>query len=228
LANSQWTAGILARERGIAARVLYPPVFDPGTGLPWAERQNTFLCLGRFHGSKRFELVIDILARAREHVRDLRLHIVGSNVDREYASRLRARASRHPDWITVDEDLPQAELRALMAHSRYGIHAMVDEHFGMAVAEMARAGCVVFVHDSGGQVEAIGGLPELRWGTEDEAVARIRAVAADRERQTALSARLRSHAERFSTGRFVQEFREIVDGHGTAMALKRGSRNSSA
>jgi glycosyltransferase involved in cell wall biosynthesis len=228
LANSRWTAALLAGERGIAARVLYPPVVDPGAGLPWAQRQNTFLCVGRFHGSKRFELVIDILARAREHLRDLRLHIVGSNVDREYASRMRARAGRYADWITIDEDLPQAELLALMARSRYGLHAMVDEHFGMAVAELARAGCIVFVHDSGGQVEAIGGLPELRWSTEDEAVARIRDVAADGERQAALSARLRSHAERFSTERFVQEFRAIVDNHGTAMALKRGSRNSSA
>ena len=33
-----------------------------------------------------------------------------------------------------------------MGRSRYGIQAMENEHFGMATAEMTRAGCLVFAH----------------------------------------------------------------------------------
>jgi glycosyltransferase involved in cell wall biosynthesis len=212
LANSAWTAGLLQRERGIAATVLYPPVVDSGPGLPWHERSNTFLCVGRFHGSKRFELAVSILARARASMPDLRLRIIGSSVDREYRRRLVAMVRQFPEWITIEEDLTQPHLLDVMRQSRYAIHAMENEHFGMAAAEMARAGCIVFVHDSGGQVEAVGGAPEVLWRTADEAVSRIRAVAlSSRAEQGALSARLSTHAARFSSERFVREFRDIVD-----------------
>lgn len=228
LANSEWTAAALRKDHGIDARVLYPPVVDPGAGRPWAERTNTFLCVGRFHGSKRFERVVSILERVRAWLPDLRLRIVGSNVDAEYTRRLVAMARRFPEWITIDEDLPQRQLLELMGSCRYGIHAMEYEHFGMAVAEMARAGCVVFVHDSGGQVEAVGGAPELLWTTADDAVSRIREVVQHAPLQARLSAQLQNHATRFSSDRFVRELRAIVDDYGTAMALNAGLRSSSS
>lgn len=228
LAVSAWTADGLWNDHGMAAQVLYPPVVDPGKGLPWSERTDTFLCVGRFHGSKRFELVVSILARARAWIPDLRLHIVGANVDAEYTRRLVAMKRRFSDWITVDQDLTQSQLLALMRRCRYGIHAMEYEHFGMSVAEMARAGCIVFVHNSGGQVEAVGGTPEVLWRTPDEAVSRIRTVVQDPRLQEDLSRRLQSHAARFSTERFVQELRGIVDDYGVAMALKPGSRSNSS
>ena len=44
-----------------------------------------------------------------------------------------------------------------MATHRYGIHGMREEHFGMAPAEMARAGAIVWVPRGGGQTEIVGG-----------------------------------------------------------------------
>ena len=56
LTNSRWTASGLVRLGEVSTpRVLYPPVRDPGAGLAWADRDDTFLCIGRFHGSKRIE-----------------------------------------------------------------------------------------------------------------------------------------------------------------------------
>ena len=81
LANSRWTADGLARMGGLST-VLYPPVLDPGEGEPWQRRSNTFLCIGRFHGSKRIEVAISIVRRVRADVMpDARLVIVGSAVD---------------------------------------------------------------------------------------------------------------------------------------------------
>jgi glycosyltransferase involved in cell wall biosynthesis len=228
LANSHWTAEALRRDHGIAARVLYPPVVDPGPGRTWEARFDTFLCLGRFHGSKRLELVIDLVNRVRAWMPGARLHIVGSNVDRDYTQRLRHAAAPFHEWITIDEDLPRARIAALMSTYRYAVHAMEYEHFGMAVAEMARAGCIVFVHDSGGQVEAVGGAPELRWRTAGDAVLRIKRVVEDVELQRALSAQLRRHAAQFSTERFVREFREIVALHPAAMERNPGLRSRSS
>ena len=62
LANSRWTAGGLERLGEVSKPiVLYPPVLDPGEGLPWSDRDDTFLCIGRFHGSKRIELAMSIV-----------------------------------------------------------------------------------------------------------------------------------------------------------------------
>ena len=48
-----------------------------------------------------------------------------------------------------------------MASHRYGIHGMREEHFGMAPAELARAGAIVWVPRGGGQMEIVGHEPAL-------------------------------------------------------------------
>lgn len=209
LANSRWTA---VRLRGAPrVRVMYPPVADPGEGDPWDARADTFLCVGRFHPTKRIETVVSIVRRLRAGaIPGARLLIVGSAVHAAYARTIRRTAARDADWIAVREDVARSELHALMGRSRYGLHAMADEHFGMATAEMARAGCLVFPHKSGGSVEAVGGEPRLLWATEDEAVSRVGALAIDAGARDEVRARLRRHAAGFSAERFVDEFLAVV------------------
>lgn len=212
LANSRWTAAGLTGCAGVPpARVLYPPVLDPGVGEPWQQRSNTFLCIGRFHGSKRIETAMSIVRKIRaQAMPDARLLVVGSRVDDDYSRRLHRFAARDRDWIDFREDLPRAGLNALMGRCRYGIQAMEYEHFGMASAEMARAGCLVFPHASGGSVEVVDHDERLLWRTEDDAVARIGAVARDGAARDAIRWRLQNHAATFSTERFVDEFHDII------------------
>lgn len=96
-----------------------------------------------------------------------------------------------------------------MARHRYGIHGMVDEHFGMAVAEMARAGCVVFAHDSGGQREIVAD-DRLLHASDDDAVRKIERVLADRSTQARLREQLRARSERFSAESFMASVRALV------------------
>lgn len=208
LANSRWTADGLEQLGEVSPPiVLYPPVLDPGEDVPWSERDDVFLCIGRFTASKRIEVAIEIVRAARaQSIPHARLVIVGSPVDAEYTSGLRNLAAGEP-WIEFREDLPRAELNRLMARSRYGLQPMVGEHFGMATAEMTHAGCLVFAHRSGGTPEVLNREDALLWTTAAEATARIAAMpAAD-----ALRDRLRKNAQQFSTERFVQRFRTIVE-----------------
>lgn len=207
LANSQWTARELEHLGEVSTPiVLYPPVIDPGAGLSWHQRDDLFLCIGRFHGSKRIEMAVSIVQRIRERVLPgARLIIIGSPVDAEYTTRIHGIASRAGDWIEFREDVSRSDLNALMGRSRYGIQAMENEHFGMATVEMIRAGCIVFAHNSGGSPEVLNNEDSVLWTTEDEAVekfARLDAVP--------LRTRLRQHAQSFSVERFVDQFRSIV------------------
>ncbi len=212
LVNSNWTGEHVRSFLGGHPRTLYPPVADAGPGLPWAERAPHFLAVGRISPEKEYERVMRILARVRVHAPDLRLTIVGTS-DRHtarYFGTLQSLARSLGEWIQFRRNISRDELRALMASHRYGLHGMREEHFGMAPAEMARAGVVVWVSNGGGQTEIVGDEPALRFDSEDEAVRKIGAVLTDPAEQERLRCRLAERAELFSTDRFVREVRDVV------------------
>jgi hypothetical protein len=98
-----------------------------------------------------------------------------------------------------------------MASHRYGIHGMREEHFGMAPAELARAGVIVWVPRGGGQMEIVGNEPALMYDSEDDAVAKITATMASPAEQQRLTRLLAGVSDQFSTGHFTRQVREIVN-----------------
>ena len=80
----------------------------------------------------------------------------------------------------------------------------------MAVAELVRAGTIVFLPRGGGQVEIVGGDERFLYRTAEEAVEKIVCTMRDPGLQESLRATLASLGKRFSSERFVQEFRQIV------------------
>ena len=210
LVNSEFIAARIRTLHGIEPVVLHPPVPGEFPDVPWAARENGFVMVGRISPEKRIEDVVEILRRVRGQVPSVRLHVVGTDDDPAYTASIRRLAAADAAWITLHENLARAELVALLARQRYGIHAMAREHFGIAVAEMVRAGCVVFVPRTGGPIEIVGDDDRLLFGSSEEADEKICAVLRDPERQAALRAHLATRAERFSTEAFVTRFRQLV------------------
>ena len=211
LANSNWTAAQLHRLFDIDVRTIYPPVV--GTeGLQWNRRRTAFLAIGRFSPEKEYERVMSILARVREHVPDLTLTIVGSfeRHARQYYEQIRTRAESLGPWITFHQDLSREAIGALMAETRYGIHGMREEHFGMAPAEMTRAGMIVWVPNGGGQVEIVDRDPALVYDTEEGAARSILEVLRDDAEQHRLRVRLAEQSQQFSEARFMREVQAVV------------------
>jgi glycosyltransferase involved in cell wall biosynthesis len=212
LVNSDWTGQHVEGFLGVPTRTLYPPVADPAPGAPWQERRNGFLAIGRLSPEKEFERVMTILARVRDRVPGITLTIVGTwdRHARRYRDRLFDQARSLGSWIEFRQNVSREEIRALMATHRYGIHGMREEHFGMAPAELARAGCIVWVPRGGGQMEVVGQEPALMYDSKDDAVEKIvRALASPAEQD-----RLRqvlTASDRFSTANFVRQVRDIVD-----------------
>ena len=212
LANSDWTARRVERLLGVTARTVYPPVADPDPPRPWEERARRFLLVGRISPEKEIERVMRILSRVRRHAPDLELTIVGTCDPgaRRYRRGLVRLASSLGSWITFRENLPRAEMRALMASSRYGIHGMREEHFGMAPAELVRAGALVWLGRGGGQVEIVDGEDALLYDTEEEAAEKIATVLSSPAEERRLREHLQARGERFAPARFVDEVRDIV------------------
>ena len=213
LVNSDWTGERVSTFLGIETRTLYPPVVDPAPAVPWSERRNAFLAVGRISPEKEYERVMRILARVREHAPDITLTIIGTR-DRHagrYFRSLTSLAASLGSWIDFRDNLARDEVQALMVSGRYGIHGMREEHFGMAPAEMARAGAIVWVPRGGGQMEIVGREPALMYESDDDAVQKISATLASASEQQRLREGLAIVSEQFSTTNFMQQVRTIVN-----------------
>jgi glycosyltransferase involved in cell wall biosynthesis len=212
LANSAWTAGrVREMDGGVAVSVLPPPVAPALFNLPWEERANGFLCIGRIAAEKEIEKVIAIVEAARQQAPGLELHLVGSRgSEAAYYEKVRALVAARPSWLHLHEHLSRSDLQRMAGSYRYGIHGMRDEHFGMATAEMVEGGCIVFVPDSGGQVEIVGGNSGLIYANPDDAVQKIVQVLNSSDRQAELRAELAQRRGAFSSDRFMQAIRDAV------------------
>ncbi|HEY2942716.1 MAG TPA: glycosyltransferase [Vicinamibacteria bacterium] len=212
LVNSDWVGARIRRLHSVETITLRPPVAGSFPDVPWEARADGFCCVGRIAPEKRIERVLDVLAEVRRRGRDVRLHVIGAPDDLAYTRRVRERVARHADWATLHEDLPREALVRLLAANRYGLHAMEEEHFGMAVAEMARAGCIPFVPRGGGQVEIVGGDERFLYASAGEAVAKILATLDDPAEQRAMRAHLAARVPDFAVENFMERIRAVVEG----------------
>jgi len=210
LSNSGFIADRLRRLHGIGAATLFPPVPGGFPEVAWEARGSGFVFIGRILSVKRVLEMIDIIEGVRHRGHAVRLMICGTRDSQAYLERVQAAVDRHASWVQLHLELPRARMVEIVARQRYGILAMHDEHFGIGVAELLRAGCIPFVHDSGGCREIVGPLPLLRFGSEDDAVDKIDQVLRSTAVQADIRAALAKRKELFSEERFVREIRRAV------------------
>jgi glycosyltransferase involved in cell wall biosynthesis len=209
VANSEWTRRLFESRFGLAAAVVYPPVAGPPSPPgPWEEREDGFVFMGRLVPEKGLDLVVDILARVRR-TRPVHLHVLGREVRPAYTRAVRALRRRHGDWIRLEGPVYGEAKAAFLAGHKFGLSGCRGEAFGLAVAEMVKAGAVVWVPDGGGQTE-IAAHPDLVYRDAAGAAASILSVLAGPERQAALRRHLEARAAAFSADRFGAGMRAVV------------------
>lgn len=212
IANSQWSAELLKTRYGLTAPVVYPPVLGPApeTTPAWEQREDGFVCLGRLSPEKRVEEAVEIMRAVRQATgADLHLHVLGDPLHSPYGRRLQTLAAAAGPWVRLEGEVSGRQKWELLARHRYGIHACRGEAFGIAVAEMIRAGLVPFVPAMGG-VQEIVAAPALEYTDSAEATRKIAAVLQDPGQTTALRAHLARQAQQFSTARFVEGLHSVL------------------
>jgi glycosyltransferase involved in cell wall biosynthesis len=211
LVNSRFVAERYAEVHGIEPAVLHPPVPHVEAPQPWEAREDVFVCAGRISREKRIGAVVEILAEVRRRGYDVALRVVGPVTQPDYARGLEPLLARHREWVHVEGSLPKPEYARVLSGARYGLHGMHEEHFGIAVAEMQQAGCVVFAPDSGGPAEILGGDSRLLATSDADAVEKIVRVLDDAALQKDLHGEALARGARYGTERFTQEFLAHVE-----------------
>jgi glycosyltransferase involved in cell wall biosynthesis len=214
LTSSNWIGEVIAKAYRIETETLYPPAGGNFLRAPWEHREDGFVCVGRLSRNKRIEWMIENLARVRVQQPGLKFHIAGSLDSapdaQPYRRQLLELVRANSQWVQFHENLSREDLLGLLARNRYGIHANLEEHFGIAVAEMMLAGCIPFVYHKGGPVEIVGGDPHLTYTSADDAVGKILQMMSDPALQQGTLERLAARAHLFTVERFMRDVGALV------------------
>ncbi|MEM9907173.1 MAG: glycosyltransferase [Cyanobacteria bacterium P01_D01_bin.44] len=214
IANSQYTAQRVQKVYGIKADIVFPPVVTEIDALPWAEKEDAFLCSGRIVRPKQTHRVINILKAVREKGFDIKLHITGGGggvYAQRYMREIQDLAQQNSDWIYLHKDLSYKDYLKLLTRCRYGIHYK-PEPFGISVAEMLKAGMIPFVRTKGGQMEIVG--PDhhnILFADEKEGVDKIFEILSNQSLREDVLRSLEPRKELFSTERFIDNIRKTVE-----------------
>jgi glycosyltransferase involved in cell wall biosynthesis len=221
LVNSDRTGRWVKSLYGIDSTTVHPPAPGIFPDIPWEKRQDGFVMMGRLDRPKRFDWCLKVLSVVRTRFPQVTMHVVGTSHDEapDCPALLRSLVQANSSWATLHGDISRRDSAALVARQRYGMHAMKDEHFGMAVAEMLRAGCMPFVHNSGSLPEIVGHGGRLIYESEGDVAQKIMRVLRDPAAQEDMRQRLALRKDFYSVETFVRAIRAEVE---RALSFKRG------
>ncbi|BBE42754.1 Glycosyltransferase [Conexivisphaera calida] len=221
LANSSWTADVVRQTYGEVPYVLNPPI-PPNmevVSFPrrFEERARQVTMLGRFSEEKRYHWVIsELFPLLLKDVPDARLRIfggIGGRTSRSYFERLSRMVSRLSleGKVELIPNAPRSAINESMDSSRAFLHAMINEHWGIAVAEAMARGIPVVAHRSGGTWSDIlaRGAYGMGFESAEEASGALAKLLTDEEEWKRYSAPQRMMD--FTIDKFHARFSECVD-----------------
>lgn len=210
VANSNWSAAQLLNVRpGSHFPVVYPPVWESFPAVPWPEKNFAFVMIGRIASEKRIEAAISVLQAIRRRGHRVTLHLCGRIPNDTYGRRVTELCNTHREWIRIEGAIHGDRKARILSSCRFGLQMCANEAFGIAVAEMVKAGAITFAPQHGGPAEILQ-HSDLLFSNETDAVDKIEAVLTSPERQAGLRDHLASRSNLFSAERFMREARSRV------------------
>uniref|UniRef100_A0A7C4JIE0 Glycosyltransferase n=1 Tax=Ignisphaera aggregans TaxID=334771 RepID=A0A7C4JIE0_9CREN len=230
LTNSRWTADLCRQIYGDTPKVLNPPIAPNVEVLKkpreFDERVNAVVMLGRFSEEKRYHWVIEeVLPMLKKEVNDVKLYIFGgaktrtsiSYIERveELARRRGFRVSRRMDNsadLYLVPDAPRNTINNVMDRAKVFLHATINEHWGIAVAEAMARGLPVVVHRSGGTWSDLVAEGVYGYGYTDaqEAIETVSRILTDKNIWSSFSAKSIAKAKNLTLDKFIEQFRYLV------------------
>lgn len=210
IANSFWSARLIKEYYGVECKaVVYPAVPSEFPEVAWEEKEQAFVMIGRIAPEKKIEQAISILESVRAIGHAIRLHLCGEILDDAYGRRIARLCEQHAEWIIPEGRVSGVKKVEILSQSRFGIQMRAAEPFGISVAEMVKAGAIVFAPNDGGQAEILD-HPDLLFADACDSVKKIVAVLTHRDRQNQLRKHLAQQMLLFGASSFAEGARKCV------------------
>lgn len=211
ISNSEWTAERFQEIYDRHPKVVHPPIdsseFNP---VPWEDRKEGILTVGRISKDKRIIDILDTFSLLKDSGYAGELHLVGPVHDKQYLNDIKQSTESIPD-VHLHGPLSRAELTTMMSEYKYGLHAKEREHFGMVVAEYVASGMIPFVPNSGGQQEIVGRISNLTYDSWNSLYNKIESVISDPNLQNTIRDKLSSQTPNLTQNQFREQIADIVE-----------------
>jgi len=188
--------------------IVYPPVDTARFRAGDRVRTPAVVSVGRFTPDKRQLEQI----RLAENLPHLPFHIVGFANNSPYYQQCRRYVEEHRlGNVHLHPDAPFEEMLSLLQGSKYFLHSLINEPFGITAVQAIAAGCLPIVHDSGGQREIVP-ISELRYRDLSQVPAILdRLESLDQAAVASLRAELQHHvASNFDADIFARRMGAIL------------------
>lgn len=153
--------------------IICPPVYiDEWRDAGEIKRENTVVSLGRFSEDKR-QLEQLKIAGCLPGLNFEIIGFVGDKKSRRYYEKCRKFICENSiNNVRLQPDMSFKEIKKILRRSKYFIHNLRNEPFGIATVEAIAAGCIPIVHDSGGQKEIVP-FDDLRFEDWEDCVEKV-------------------------------------------------------
>lgn len=212
LANSEYTKECTLKSyptlRRDQVEVIYPPVslldFAP------SDRKGDLVAtLGRFEETKRQLEQLQIARMTPE----LEFRIGGFVFSSKYYEKCKSFMKKEGiDNAKLLPNLSFDEAMKILVDSKFFLHNVRNEPFGISSVEAIMSGCIPVVHDSGGQREIVN-FDSLRFESAHQASRILKELADEPQKSLGtMREKLQSHAEAFSETSFKKAVRRKIEG----------------
>lgn len=158
LTNSSWTQAHMVSNWGEGVcEVVYPPCsVTEFWEVDRTHKKNIIVSLGQFRPEKRHDIQLDMLKYHQKlHPEsDIELRILGSakfaeseEIIKHLEHRIKTEKIKN---VKILRDLRFNDLKQEIKQATYGIHTMIDEHFGIGIVDMLSGGLITLAHKSAG------------------------------------------------------------------------------
>ncbi|MGQ9506351.1 MAG: glycosyltransferase [Candidatus Bathycorpusculaceae bacterium] len=207
LAVSDFTKWRIKKYWNRESRTVYPPVDISSFSQVFNNKaREGVISVGTFYPEKNHLLQLEIA----KHLPDVTFRICGSAESSFYWKwflHVKAKAEE-TDLKNVEfyPNIPFSKLVELIGESKFFIHTMINEDFGLATCEAIAGGCLPVVHDSGGQREVVP-YRFLRWNNVKEAAKILKGSYPEYLRDE-----LFRHIQQFSEKNFHEKILKVIFG----------------
>ena len=104
-------------------------------------------------------------------------------------------------------NISRSELISILRTSKFFLHNMHHEHFGISTVEAIAQGCIPIVHNSGGQKEIVP-FRELRFDDKNEAIEIIRNLR--KKNNAEMLSKLKENIKNFSEEKYKNDILELI------------------
>jgi len=223
IANSTITSIFIKKVWNVDSKILFPFIAAPQSvslkkPLSADLRSNIIVSLGVIAPGKRFGELIDAFNKVMQRIKNIRLVIMGSLVDKNYYKYLLRKIKRIGlENIFIITDVDEEKKWEILLRAKMYVHMKRFEPFGIAVAEAMYAGAIPIVYKgytSGPWIDIVDkGKYGMAFRTIEELVEAIYSVATlDKNQLGELQEKVFEKAHNFSLEVFKAKFIQLVEG----------------